>query len=266
MLYPYTDNYLDDPTVPADQKHAFSARFRKRLLGETVLAANRQERMIFDLVSLIESDWERKRNPGVYASLLAIHDAQTRSIQLMEPEQKADSDALLSICVEKGGTSVLADGYLVNGTLTPQQEAFCFGFGVFLQYVDDIQDLVEDREGKLETFFTRACSLGSLDEWTNRTFSYMDTVLNELDCFPEENQWAMKGLMGKSIRFLLNEAIAKHPELWSEQYVSQWEAYSPFRYTYIRKRRGNMESNRISLMRKLEQYIYAEEANETVVV
>jgi len=34
MLYPYTDNYLDDPAVSPEQKAGFGARFGRRLNGE----------------------------------------------------------------------------------------------------------------------------------------------------------------------------------------------------------------------------------------
>jgi hypothetical protein len=34
MLYPYSDNYLDDPSISAAGKRAFNERFRLRLLGE----------------------------------------------------------------------------------------------------------------------------------------------------------------------------------------------------------------------------------------
>ena len=33
MLYPYTDNYMDDPATPAEAKLGFSARFGRRLEG-----------------------------------------------------------------------------------------------------------------------------------------------------------------------------------------------------------------------------------------
>jgi hypothetical protein len=33
MLYPYTDNYLDDPEISRQAKASFNARFERRLAG-----------------------------------------------------------------------------------------------------------------------------------------------------------------------------------------------------------------------------------------
>ena len=54
LLYPYTDNYLDDPAIPVASKRAFNERFRRRLAGEALTTANAQERTIFDLIAMIE--------------------------------------------------------------------------------------------------------------------------------------------------------------------------------------------------------------------
>ncbi|HEY3473093.1 MAG TPA: hypothetical protein VGK56_00710, partial [Anaerolineales bacterium] len=36
LLYPYTDNYLDDPSAPITAKIAFNDRFRQRLAGDSL--------------------------------------------------------------------------------------------------------------------------------------------------------------------------------------------------------------------------------------
>jgi len=47
MLYPYSDNYLDDPTVTQLEKIEFSKRFRMRLCGENISPKNKHERSVF---------------------------------------------------------------------------------------------------------------------------------------------------------------------------------------------------------------------------
>ncbi|MBN1924759.1 MAG: hypothetical protein JW798_02885 [Prolixibacteraceae bacterium] len=266
MLYPYSDNYLDDPDITQKEKIAFSNRFRKRLTGEKVLAANYTEKAIFDLVAMIESDWDRQVYPDVYKSLLAIHDAQTRSIRLMDLGTTPGCDELLSICIEKGGTSVLADGYLVKGELTSEQEDFCFGFGVVLQYIDDIQDITQDMEGMLETAFTRAKRDNILEVFTNKALNVTTKVLDDLSCFGNKNHEAMKGLMNKSIKILAIEAIGKNSEYWDAGYVTEFEKYSPFSYSFVKKRRSNMGSNRVSFMKKIEEHVFASNAEKTAIV
>lgn len=258
MLYPYSDNYLDDPLISKEKKMAFSQRFRYRLQGIPVIATNEREKNIFDLVALIESDWDRKKFPGVYESLLAIHDAQTKSILLMYDDSVLTETDLLEICIEKGGTSVLADGYLIKGTLTEDEEKFCFGFGTYLQFVDDIQDLDEDLSGELKTLFTNSVKTGQIEEFVNRTLSFGNYVLNDLDCFMASDLNNMSKMMIKSVNFLLIEAIGMGEKWFPLSYAEQIENHSPFRYEFIRKRKKNIDQNRISLMKVLESYVFDE--------
>ena len=259
MLYPYSDNYLDNPDVSWSEKLSFSARFGKRLKGEAVLAANEHERMIFELVSLIESDWDRVEYPLVYESLLAIHDAQTRSISLVNKKENISEGELLSICIEKGGTSVLADGYLINGKLTAKQEWFCFGFGTLLQFVDDIQDIKEDIDGQLVTMFTSASKTSRLEEFTNRSLSFTSAVLSDLTCFSSSEIPSIQRLMTKSVNIMVNEAVGLNDSCFSPEYVLRFEKFSPFSYSFIKKRRSNIDPNRISVMKKIESYVFSNE-------
>jgi hypothetical protein len=260
MLYPYTDNYLDNPSVTRSEKISFSARFALRLKGEKVLAGNNYEQKIFDLVEMVENDWERDMYPQVYESLIAIHNAQTRSIFLVNKKGSLSDRELLSICIEKGGTSVLADGYLIKGNMTPEQEWFCFGFGTFLQFIDDIQDIKEDYDGNLETLFTRGSMTNRLEEFTNRTMSFSDAVLKDLKyCFISDDLDAVQRLMIKSVTTMVNEAVGLNDNFYQKQYVTSFERYSPFRYSFLKKRRNNIDPNRISLMKKIESFVFEEE-------
>lgn len=258
MLYPYTDNYLDNPSISSDEKMEFSMRFRQRLQGQKVIPANNMEKLIFDLVSMIENDWDRDNFPGVYESLLGIHDAQTKSIRLMTSKSAIPEDLLCSICIEKGGTSVLADGYMINGKLSEDQERFCFGFGAFLQFVDDIQDVDEDTKGELCTLFTHAAKSNLLEVYTNKTIDFGKNVMGNLKCFSSSVLDDMSKLMIKSNAFLLNEAVALNSQYFSSDYAAQFEKSSPFRFEFIRKRRSNLEANRISLMKKIGSFAFAD--------
>lgn len=258
MLYPYSDNYLDDPSISSSEKKAFSDRFRQRLNGEHVLPANNMEQTIFDLVALIEEDWDRNQFPEVYESLLAIHDAQTKSIGLINANSVMPDEDLLSICIEKGGTSVLADGYLINGTLTPEQQMFCFGFGAFLQFVDDIQDIKDDMNDRLNTFFIASAKKKQLDHLVNKTFWFGQQVMSDLSCFSSRNLAQMSSLMIKSNNFLLTEAVGLNNEYYPKAFIDKLECFSPFRFEFIRKRRSNLESNRISLMKKIGSFVFDE--------
>jgi hypothetical protein len=64
---------------------------------------------------------------------------------------------VLAIGLEKGGTSILADGYLVGNTLSSAPAAFLFGWGAFLQLADDLQDVrLDGQAGLFDHFFQTA--------------------------------------------------------------------------------------------------------------
>ena len=63
MLYPYSDNYLDNPAIPTATKLGFNARFRTRLAGEPLAPRDRHEQIISDLVGIIEGQFDRARYP-----------------------------------------------------------------------------------------------------------------------------------------------------------------------------------------------------------
>ena len=103
MLYPYTDNYLDDPTLTTNEKSAFNERSGRRLAGEDVLPLNDRERAIFKLVGMIEGQFDRVRYPGLFPSLHAIHRAQCRSVRLLRRDASPYEVDVLDISFEKGG-------------------------------------------------------------------------------------------------------------------------------------------------------------------
>ena len=95
------------------------------------------------------------RPPQVYESLYAIHAAQARSVRLMRRDEPPYGVDVLGIAIEKGGASVLADGYLVAGSLTLPQARLLFGLGALLQLGDDLQDVEDDRAKGLATIFSQ---------------------------------------------------------------------------------------------------------------
>lgn len=197
MLYPYTDNYLDDPSIPAGEKAVFSRRFKQRISGEKIIHKNDDEKKIFCLIEIIEKQYDRSLYPGVYQSLLTIHGGQTKSIRLLDSSVFSGEADVLKICIEKGGTSVIADGYLVSGSLTEAQERFLFNFGAYLQLTDDIQDTARDLEAGLLTPFSYACQKTPLDELANRTLNIGTVIMEQINCFNGSSLASLKSLMEK---------------------------------------------------------------------
>jgi hypothetical protein len=226
MLYPLTDNLLDDATVPASTKEAFGRRFGARLAGRAVTPESAHEAAVFELVQRIEQEFPRGAYPNVHARLLAIHAAQSRSLLQHGGERLGDA-VLFELTVAKGGSSVLADLHLVLGRPTPDEERFAFGYGVFLQLLDDLQDVGQDLAARHETAFTRAARQRTLDAETARLAAFIDRVLDGHGLFAGPGFEDRKDLVRRNCRALLIGSVAEHERHFSRRFRREVAAHWP---------------------------------------
>jgi len=159
LLYPYTDNFLDDANISEVEKRDFQARFQRRLGNkqtpedEAFTRSSVVDRKTWDQVAFVEGQWPRDANPRVYLSMISINDAQTQSLDAVG-ELPSYQQLLRTTCY-KGGTSVFADSFIVGGEAVSRSTmAMAFALGVALQMVDDIQDVEEDTAARHHTLFT----------------------------------------------------------------------------------------------------------------
>jgi hypothetical protein len=248
LMYPYSDNYLDDPTLSTETKMDFSMRFGRRLVDTSVQPVNAIEEKIFDLVSMVESQYDHQHYPQVWESLVAIHIAQTRSLALLSrPISPYEAADVLDISFEKGGTAVLADGYLVAGNLTPAQQDFLYGYGVFTQLMDDQEDIQQDWESGQTTIFSQTARAWPLDAVTNRLFSLGHVVQDKMDCFDAPGINHFRSLLRRAIDLLLVDAAGRHYRFYTRSYLKQIETYLPYRFSFIRRLRKRMARRQLSL-------------------
>jgi hypothetical protein len=241
LLYPYSDNYLDQLGISRKDKLRFSERFRSRLRGEPIPPVGDHEVSVWELVSLIEGQFPRPRFPAVYESLLAIHNAQEESLAQLHAGDRCEEDEILRISCFKGGTSVLADAFLVHGILTAQQSRFAFDWGVVLQLGDDLQDVHEDLERGSATLFTRSIHRRRpLDGLALQLLNFGDTVASSMDALPHGSR-THKDLLRMSWRSLVLMAVAQAQEYFSPALVAELEPCSPFRFAFLRARRKKLE-------------------------
>jgi hypothetical protein len=153
LIYPYSDNLLDDENIPIDAKLRFSRRLHRRLLGEELPAADEAERRVWALIALIEKQYHRILHPNVFESLLAIHRAQEQSLGQLRGRHAWTDAAYLRVSCAKGGSSVLADACLAYGSLAKEESRFAFEWGVLLQAGDDLQDVREDNAARVDDAF-----------------------------------------------------------------------------------------------------------------
>jgi hypothetical protein len=182
---------------------------------------------------MIEEEFDRVRFPQVFESLLAIHQAQTKSVLLLGSGDLSSKD-VLRISLEKGGSSVLADGYLVAGNLTSDQAWFMFGYGAYLQFLDDLQDVHEDAATGQRSIYTMQAEHSSLDAIVYQTFHFGDKVLNGQKGFSGEASARYTGLMRTSIQLMLLEAAGFADDLFSSGVLTNLNHASPFRFSFLK--------------------------------
>jgi hypothetical protein len=242
LLYPYTDNFLDQPDITADDKHHFSDRFRRRLSGLPLSPHNRRESALWDLTSLVELQYPRESFPQVYDCLLAIHRAQEGSIAQLRTGEPCPPAEILRLSCTKGGTSVLADACIARGWLSPQESRFAFEWGVLLQLGDDLQDVREDMQHGSVTLFTLAVALGvPLDTLATQLLSFSDHVAALMDDLPSGTPM-LKDLLRMSWRSLIIGAVGDSHQFFTPQFLAATERTSPFRFAFLRARRDRLTS------------------------
>jgi hypothetical protein len=252
MLYPLTDNLLDDPGLAGAAKRAFNDRFGRRLAGLPVDPHGAAEAAVFRLVARIEGEFPRREFPEVYQSLLAIHQGQVRSLAQQDDPTLSDDD-ILAISCTKGGSSVLADAYLVCGRPQPEEERFAFGYGVFLQLLDDLQDVEADLAAGHQTLFTRAARRGPLDAHAGRLARFIDSVLDTHEAFRDPAFSDRKDLIRRNCRGLLVGAVAEQPRRFTRGFRRSLESQWPLGLRAIRRLRRRAERRFAEVGRALQR-------------
>ncbi|HUB52630.1 MAG TPA: hypothetical protein VL986_10800 [Terracidiphilus sp.] len=256
LLYPYTDNFLDAADNSAAAKREFCLRFRQRLRGHPLKAANPHESSVWALVEMVECQYPRARFPQVFSSMLAIHQAQEESIAQLTAKRSPinlpwlsrsrffrsrlrgapSADRVLAISCGKGGTSVLADAALVRGWVSEQESRLAFDWGALLQLGDDLQDVREDLRRGSATLFTCAAAQGEpLDALVCQLLNYADRIGIEMDEFAHGSP-ALKNLLRTSWRSLIVAAIANAREFFTPAFVREIETTTQFRFSFLAKR------------------------------
>ncbi|MPW24291.1 hypothetical protein GC105_00585 [Alkalibaculum sp. M08DMB] len=233
MLYPYTDNFLDNPQIDMIDKKKFNLRLSRALNGENQLSNNAHESRVFALVKEIESQYNRDKYTKVYESILLIQKAQINSLK-QDQETKMTVDDILPISFLKGGSSVLADAFLVKGNLSSDEIRFSFEYGVFLQLLDDLQDAIEDKVEGHQTIFSIHNKDESFDENINRLISYIFKV-NTPIIGESRTTTLMKEIIISCTLIMIMDAVGRNQSLVSEKLYKKLESYSKVRLSFYKK-------------------------------
>ena len=257
MLYPYSDNYLDDDRISKQTKISFNYRFRQRLSGEHIKPQNSHELEIFLLINMIEDQYPRDSYPQIYEALLGIHKAQNESLLQQDLEATIYENDILGITFEKGGMSVLTDAYLIKGKLLEKEAEFIFAFGVILQLADDIQDVISDSEKSHMTIFSQILSTSwKLDNITNKLFNFITIVFEDNAFFNSPKLIEFKNLIKYNCNFLILQSIAKNQKFYSKKYIKNIESYSQFSFKFLKNLYKRLERDYKKLNKKCNGFDY----------
>jgi hypothetical protein len=210
-------------------------RLRLRLSGLRLTPRNTHEKAVFELIGMIEGEFGRASFPEIYASLLAIHEGQVQSLRQQQRYESLDEGQLLAISIFKGGSSVLADGWLAVGKLTRDEEDFSFGFGVVLQFLDDLQDLHDDRAASHTTLFTRAAAENRLDSITSQLWKFMHRVFDLMDRFELAQGLDVKDLIRRNSAMLMMRSMAECADHYSSTFLNGMEHLAPIRFEFMKE-------------------------------
>ena len=248
MLYPYTDNFIDTNRISDAKKHNTNNKLGERLSGKPVVAETPLEDKLFKLVAVIEDQYARSLYPMVYQSLNGIHNAQVRSMHQDGVAELIRED-ILDISAEKGGSSVLADGCLVKGHLSDTEAEFIFHFGLLLQLVDDLQDVVADKGCGHKTLFSASRDVEETQSLTNRLINFSLGIMHADRCFKGDAADMIKKLMKKSIVFLIMGAVSCNSNLYDKKYLIALQEYSPIDFKCLKNsyKRIGREYSRLKL-------------------
>ncbi|MDD6656328.1 MAG: class 1 isoprenoid biosynthesis enzyme [Lachnospiraceae bacterium] len=162
LLYPYTDNYIDELHRTDTDKNSYNNLIRKTLSGEETYPQNDYEEKTKQLLKLVlnhySDDADRQKDASFL--LLLMLEAQEKSILQIHRfgTKKLTKEEILRISIYKGGLSVFLD-YMFSmdfdlSSITEEERFFYLCFGLILQLADDLQDIAEDKKKHSRTLFT----------------------------------------------------------------------------------------------------------------
>jgi hypothetical protein len=234
LLYPYVDNWLDRTPGSHAEKQELFRWLSSTICGRSTHKVGPREERIATLLGMVGTEHPRSRQAAIRRSLLGIHRAQKRALGLRGPLSNATEHALIPLTIEKGGTSVLVDGFLVDSLSAAQSETI-FGYGVLLQLVDDLQDLREDAESGDSTPFSRAIRHGTLEGISNRLFNLVGVITASLRRLEAPREGHLTDLVERSCTLLIQEAIARHARSYRKGYLAMVDRQAPVRLAFLRR-------------------------------
>jgi hypothetical protein len=246
LLYPLTDDLVDDPSMSKEAKFSFLHRFGELIAtGKSKHNGTKSEQDIWSMFSLIEGDFSRFRFPLIYRSLNDLLTAQGDSLrQAGGPryDQRIPGFAdVWEVTLRKAALSILSDAYLVKGRLTDAEASFVAHFGVLTQYLNDARGLKNDLAEGQYTPLNLAMLDGpaSMDNMFGFAISHHYEAFGHKEhlsiCRNNPKMLAFMATMCSFLTFKLFEAIAINEESFTPAFLEQVEQVAPLPLGLMRR-------------------------------
>lgn len=235
MLYPFTDNFIDNPLQTAADKQEYNQLIRDKIKGLPVSFATEHHQKTCELLSAIESEYPREEDSNIYNLLLCMLEAQEDSIRQQRKSVVLTPEERLDISLYKGGISVLIDRYFVHKELTEADLHFYLGFGFFLQLADDLQDITEDGEKYNQTIMTYEAKRRNVEKTVNRLFHFAHALFHNY----ETENMKFKLFILKNCYQLIFMSVYGSKEHFSDNYLAALETYFPVSFAFVEELKEN---------------------------
>ena len=223
MLYPFTDNYIDDINLCTEQKQQYNQMIRDKIEGNPVFPKCEHEEKTCALLQMIEDSYPRKEDNTIFTLLLMMLEAQEMSLLQQDNAAPLSFEERFYISLYKGGISVLIDRYFVRRKLTEQDLFFYFAFGFFLQLADDLQDIECDKENGHHTLFTLNTSPAKEEALVNQLLHFVTDITN---AYLADNN-SFKEFVLYSCQLLIYSSAIGSRKFFSEEYIKKLEDFLP---------------------------------------
>jgi len=254
MLYPFTDNYIDNTTYSKAQKLKYNQLIRDKIKGLPVKPITTHQRQTCQLLKEIETTYPRSQHKELFTLLLMMLEAQEESLKQNDTTTSISLSKRLDISLYKGGISVLIDYYFVNQNITKQDLYFYLAFGFFLQLADDLQDIEEDSKNGRQTIFTLENDCKANEHIVNKMFHFIFNIMSTYNA-PNEG---FKELLLSNCYQLIFMSILDSSKFFSTNYLCTMEAYLPITPTYwevISKKKLKSQSDQLNYMKILDSLL-----------
>ncbi|MEI8199510.1 MAG: hypothetical protein WCG21_05590 [Eubacteriales bacterium] len=240
MLYPFTDNYIDNPQCSDLDKIRYNQIIRDKIEGKEVHPESMHQQKTCELLSAIESEYPRDSDSTIFTLLSLMLEAQEDSLRQQAKGTSLTLSERLDISLYKGGISVLIDRFFVKKEITEDDMSFYLGFGFFLQLADDLQDIGEDSRAGHQTVLTVDESCEYKEKTVNKMLHFVHRLL--LD-FQAENNVFKNFVLNNCYQLIYSSAVGSR-EFFSQEYLENLEKYLPVTYSFLEKMNRKQNDNK----------------------